>query len=98
MYQMIREHQTNDNITRVIHLITEQYQACEAVEGVLSHEMQRYLLDGEKVILNRHDHDSRVPLISLQKNDVFAMDICLSSGSGKVGRRCTTGISLNRHF
>ena len=64
----------------------------QAVQGVLSHSLDRFVLDGPRVILNRapgsggtasgdeRKDDSRVEDFEFKVNDVFAIDIILSTG------------------
>jgi len=56
---------------------------CNAVQGVLSHQMKRFVIDGEKVILNRSDIDQKVDEFEFAPNEVYAIDIVVSSGAGK---------------
>eukprot|EP00456_Euglypha_rotunda_P040016 TRINITY_DN3086_c0_g1_i22.p1 TRINITY_DN3086_c0_g1~~TRINITY_DN3086_c0_g1_i22.p1 ORF type:complete len:467 (+),score=111.01 TRINITY_DN3086_c0_g1_i22:191-1402(+) len=56
---------------------------CLPVQGVLSHEMKRFVIDGEKVILNRADIDQKVEEFEFAPNEVYAIDIVISTGLGK---------------
>ncbi len=53
------------------------------VQGVLSHEMSRFVMDGEKVIINRTELDQKVDEIEFEPNQVWAIDIVMCSGDGK---------------
>jgi len=54
-----------------------------AVQGVLSHQMKRFIIDGDKVILNRYDVEQKVETITFEPNEVYAVDIVMSTGEGK---------------
>ena len=51
-----------------------------AVQGVLSHSLDRNRLDGPHVILNRAEEDVKVEEFTFAVNDVYAIDVVLSSG------------------
>jgi methionine aminopeptidase len=42
----------NNQLTPMIAKVAEAYE-CTPVEGVLSHEVKRHFIDGNKVIINR---------------------------------------------
>lgn len=53
------------------------------VEGVMSHIMKQSVIDGNKVILNRPGPDAKVEDCEFEPNEVYAIDIVVSSGEGK---------------
>lgn len=53
------------------------------LEGVLSHDLKKHLIDGNKVILNKETFEQKVEDQEFQVNDVFALDVFVSSGEGK---------------
>lgn len=53
------------------------------VQGVLSHEMTRHVIDGDKVILNKPDVENKVDEVEFEVGQVYAMDIVMSTGEGK---------------
>jgi len=44
--------------------------------------VKRHFLDGNKVILNRETADQHVEEVEFQVNDVFALDVIVSTGDG----------------
>ena len=52
------------------------------MEGVLSHQMNRFLIDGDKVIMNKPMVDQRVEKCTFEANDVWCIDIVMSTGEG----------------
>lgn len=74
--------QTKD-ITALIKQVAESYHV-NPVEGVLSHVMRRYVIDGEKVIMNKPTPDQIADDYEVEESDVYAIDIVMSSGEGKV--------------
>lgn len=72
----------NTQITSAIAQVCEAY-GVNAVEGVLSHEIQRHLIDGDNVIINKEVEDQRVSDVEFTVNQIFVLDCIVSSGEGK---------------
>ena len=53
------------------------------VEGVFSHEMKQYVIDGNKCILNKPTPEAKVAEDTFEENEVYAVDIVVSTGEGK---------------
>jgi len=51
---------TNASITKAIGQVCEGYKV-NPVEGVLSHEVKKHLIDGNNVIINKETFDQKVP-------------------------------------
>ena len=45
---------------------------------------RRFVIDGNKTILQREEPDQKVEENTFEANEVYAIDICFSSGDGKV--------------
>ena len=73
---------SNNDVTKVISQVAEAYK-CTPVEGVLSHQMKKHVIDANKTIINKATTDQQVPEAAVNKNDVFAIDIVMSTGEGK---------------
>jgi methionine aminopeptidase len=73
----------NKDITAIIKQIADAYHVTP-VEGVLSHVMRRYLIDGEKVIMNKTTPEQQAEEFEVEESDVYAIDIVMSTGEGKV--------------
>ena len=56
----------------------------EPLEAVLSHQMKRYVIDGPKVIITKQTADQNPEDFEIEENDVFGIDIVMSTGEGKV--------------
>ena len=59
---------------------------------MLSHELKKHLIDGNKVIINKETFEQRVDPQEFAVHDVFALDVFVSSGEGKPKEselRCT---------
>jgi len=80
--RMYKEGCTNTEITEMISKVAESFK-CTPVEGVLSHQMKKHVIDANKVIINKPSTEQQVAKAEIEKNDVFAMDIVMSTGEGK---------------
>eukprot|EP01089_Gocevia_fonbrunei_P020742 TRINITY_DN7797_c0_g1_i3.p1 TRINITY_DN7797_c0_g1~~TRINITY_DN7797_c0_g1_i3.p1 ORF type:complete len:317 (-),score=83.77 TRINITY_DN7797_c0_g1_i3:68-1018(-) len=80
--RLFRPGKTNADITKAISDIADAF-SCKPIEGVLSHQLKRYVIDGYNVILNKETLDHKVDEVTFQENDIFAIDIIMSTGEGK---------------
>jgi curved DNA binding protein len=80
--RMIKIGNTNNQVTEVITKAAEAFK-CEPVTGVLSHNLSRFVIDGERVIIGKQDHESKVDEITFEANEVYAVDIVMTTGEGK---------------
>jgi len=80
--RMLKDGCSNNDVTKVISQVAEAYK-CTPVEGVLSHQMKKHVIDANKTIINKATTDQQVPEAAVNKNDVFAIDIVMSTGEGK---------------
>jgi len=78
----IKPGNTNYDVTDVISDISESYK-CQPLEGVLSHELKKHLLDGNTCIINKATFDQKVEESEFQLHQVFGLDVFVSTGEGK---------------
>jgi len=82
----------NTPITEMISKVAEDFKVTP-VRGVLSHQLEKFLIDGPKTIICKSDTDQKVDEIEFEPNEVYAIDIVMSTGDGKpkeLGDRSTT--------
>eukprot|EP00727_Mastigamoeba_balamuthi_P010359 m51a1_g5946 putative proliferation-associated protein 2g4-like (437) ;mRNA; f:125753-127898 len=72
----------NTELSEVIDRVAKAY-GVNAVEGVLSHSLHRFVIDGAKVIMNKPTTDQRAEEVEVEALDAWAVDIVMSSGEGK---------------
>ena len=53
------------------------------VEGVLMHQVKRFVIDGNQVVCARPSPELKAADFEFQANDVFVLDACFSGGEGK---------------
>jgi len=81
-YQLLKVGGNNQEVTEAIQKVAEFFH-CKPVEGVLSHQMSRFVLDQNKVIINKIDVDHNVDLIRFEQGEVYCIDIVMSTADGK---------------
>ena len=89
--RLLKPGHINNEVTEVIQKVCNAYQV-NPLEGVLSHELKKHLIDGNKVIINKETFEQRVDPQEFAVHDVFALDVFVSSGEGKPKEselRCT---------
>jgi curved DNA binding protein len=84
--RLIKPGHTNTEVSRAINQVTADF-GVNMCEGVLSHEMKRFIIDGNNVILSKPTPDHTVDEFKFEENQVFALDIVVSSGEGKLSER-----------
>jgi len=72
----------NTEVTDAIAKAASAYQ-CNAVEGVLSHQMKQHVIDGNNVIINKATVEQKVEEFEFQLNEVYGIDVVMSTGEGK---------------
>lgn len=66
----------------VLQKVVEAY-GCTLVEGVFTHELKQFVIDGNKCVLNKPMPDAKVAEDTFEENEVYAVDIVVSTGEGK---------------
>ncbi|XP_027155771.1 ERBB-3 BINDING PROTEIN 1 [Coffea eugenioides] len=80
--RLVRPGKKNQEVAEAIQKVAAAYD-CRIVEGVLSHQMKQFVIDGNKVVLNVSSPDMRVDDAEFEENEVYAIDIVTSTGDGK---------------
>jgi methionine aminopeptidase len=73
----------NKDVTEAVQKVAAAYD-CKIVEGVLSHQLKQFVIDGNKVVLSVSNADTKVDDAEFEENEVYAIDIVTSTGEGKV--------------
>ncbi|KAK3003812.1 hypothetical protein RJ639_018956 [Escallonia herrerae] len=80
--RLVRPGRKNKDVTDAIQKVAAAYD-CKIVEGVLSHQMKQFVIDGNKVVLSVSGPETRVDDAEFEENEVYAVDIVTSTGDGK---------------
>jgi len=78
----------NTQVTQAIAKVAEQFKV-NPVEGVLSHQMKRYILDGTQTIINKETLEHKVEEFEFKNYEVYTIDIVMSTGDGKLKEKET---------
>ena len=89
--RLLKAGNTNQQITEAISKVASAFH-CAPIEGVLSHSIKRFTLDGDKVIMNQLDADNTVEEVTFESGEAYTIDIMMSTGSGatREGEQRTT--------
>jgi len=81
--RLLKAGNTNYGITDAVQQVSESFK-CKPIEGMLSHELKQFKIDGEKTIIQnpseaqRKEHEK----CTFEKHEVYAIDVLISSGEG----------------
>lgn len=84
----------NKEVTDAIQKVAAAYD-CKIVEGVLSHQLKQFVIDGNKVVLSVPSSETRVDDAEFEENEVYAVDIVTSTGDGKVSEDPISTLGLD---
>ena len=68
----------NTQITNAIADVTAAF-GVQPLEGVLSHEVKQFVIDGNNSIINKETVDQKVDAYEFKVNDIFALDVIVSA-------------------
>ncbi|XP_072975100.1 ERBB-3 BINDING PROTEIN 1 [Typha angustifolia] len=80
--RLVRPGKKNKDVTEAVQKVATAYD-CKIVEGVLSHQLKQFVIDGNKVILSVSNPETKVDDAEFEENEVYAVDIVASTGEGK---------------
>eukprot|EP00271_Cylindrocystis_brebissonii_P009353 TRINITY_DN24146_c0_g1_i1.p1 TRINITY_DN24146_c0_g1~~TRINITY_DN24146_c0_g1_i1.p1 ORF type:complete len:408 (-),score=109.82 TRINITY_DN24146_c0_g1_i1:322-1545(-) len=80
--RLVRPGKKNKDVTEALQKVAAQYD-CRVVEGVLSHQMKQFVIDGNKVVLSSSTNEMRVDDFVFEENEVYSVDVVMSTGEGK---------------
>jgi len=81
-HRLIKPGNKNTQVSEAIGKCAAQFK-CNALEGVLSHQLKKFVVDANKVILNRPTQEHKVEEFEFEEGEVYAVDIVMSTGEGK---------------
>mmetsp|Transcript_30042 Transcript_30042/g.58690 ORF Transcript_30042/g.58690 Transcript_30042/m.58690 type:complete len:366 (+) Transcript_30042:36-1133(+) len=78
----LKQGKKNNEITPLIEKTVDAF-GCKAVDGVVSHQIKRFAIDGTKVITNKNVPGHQVEECSIEAMEAYAIDVVVSTGEGK---------------
>lgn len=76
--KMLKIGNNNNQITNATNKVIEAYK-CQPLEGSLSHEIKRYVIDGNNCILGKETFDHKVQTYDFKSEDIFALEVFVSA-------------------
>lgn len=94
--RLIKPGHKNMEVTNAVQKIAESFD-CKPVEGMLSHQQERNVLDGKKtIILNPNENQKKdFERVEFEEGEVYCVDILVSTGEAKP-KECATVLPCTR--
>lgn len=92
--RLVKNGKGNYGVTEAVQKIAESYK-CKPIEGMLSHQLKQFKIDGEKTIIQnptaaqKKEHEK----VEFENYEVYAMDVLISTGEGN-GKELDTKVSI----
>ena len=80
--RLVRPGKHISDVPEILRKVVESY-GCNLVEGVMTHQMKQFVIDANKCVLNRPSPEHKVEDGEFEENEVYALDIVVSTGEGK---------------
>lgn len=80
--RLIQVGNTNTSVTEAFAKIADDFN-CKPLQGVLSHQLKKHVIDGSRVILGAETADEHVDEFEFEMNEVYCVDVVMSTGEGK---------------
>jgi methionine aminopeptidase len=85
--RLVRPGRQIGGVAGPLNQIAEMY-GCSLVDGVMTHNMKQFVIDGNKCILNRPAPDQKVEDHQIEELEVYAIDIVVSTGVLQYQGKC----------
>jgi curved DNA binding protein len=80
--RLVQVGNTNTQVTEAFAKVAAEYN-CKPMQGVLSHQLKKHVIDGNRVIINCETAEEKVDEFEFEMNEVYCMNIVMSTGEGK---------------
>merc|ERR1719335_1681291 len=80
--RLVQVGNTNTQVTEAFAKVAEEFK-CKPVQGVLSHQMKKHVIDGNQSIISVETPEEKVDEFEFQQNEVYCIDVVMSTGEGK---------------
>jgi len=92
--RLIRPGKSNTDVTNAIQKVANIFDV-RPLQGVLSHDISKNVIDGKKVIINKAEVDQTVEEFNFEVNQAYSIDIVMSTGEGK-SRQTESKVTIYR--
>ncbi|XP_037955307.1 proliferation-associated protein 2G4 [Teleopsis dalmanni] len=92
--RLLKSGSSNNTITEAVQKVSESYE-CKPIEGMLSHELKQFKIDGEKTIIQNPNESQKKEheKCTFETHEVYAIDVIVSTGEG-IGREKDTKVAI----
>jgi len=80
--RLVQVGNTNTQVTEVFAKVADEFK-CKPVQGVLSHQLKKHVIDGNRSIISVTTPDEQVDEFEFEMNEVYCIDVVMSTGDGK---------------
>jgi len=80
--RLVQVGNTNTAVTEAFAKIAGEF-GCKPVQGVLSHQLKKHVIDGNRTIIGCETQDDKVEEFEFEVNEVYCLDVVMSTGEGK---------------
>jgi len=80
--RLVQVGNTNTAVTEVFSKAAAEFN-CKPMQGVLSHQMKKHVIDGNRVIISVETPEEKVDEFEFEMNEVYCIDVVMSTGEGK---------------
>jgi len=94
--RLVKVGNTNTQVTEAFAKVATEF-GCKPMQGVLSHNLKKHVIDGNRSIIMAETPDEKVEEFEFEMNEVYCLDVVMSSGEGKGRRRRFVTLCTNAH-
>jgi len=80
--RLVQVGKTNTQVTEAFGKIAAEFN-CKPVQGVLSHQVKKHVIDGNRAIFNAPIEGEKPEEFEFEMNEVYCLDVVMSTGEGK---------------
>lgn len=80
--RLVQVGNTNTSVTEAFAKVASEFN-CKPMQGVLSHQLKKHVIDGNRVIINCETQEEKVDEFEFELNEVYCIDVVMSTGEGK---------------
>merc|ERR1712151_824020 len=80
--RLVQVGNTNTAVTEALGKVAAEFD-CKPMQGVLSHQLKKHVIDGSRVIISTDTPEEKVDEFEFEMNEVYCIDIVMSTGEGK---------------
>mmetsp|Transcript_104075 Transcript_104075/g.321035 ORF Transcript_104075/g.321035 Transcript_104075/m.321035 type:complete len:393 (+) Transcript_104075:108-1286(+) len=80
--RLVQVGKTNTAVTEAFAKVAAEF-GCKPMQGVLSHQLKKHVIDGNRVIMGCETAEEKVDEFEFEINEVYCIDVVMSTGEGR---------------